>query len=124
MPVAKNIRYCRRKANLTQQGLADALGISKATVSSWERKKTAVPVPSAKRVAEFFGVGFLEFCDIDLESLEKETMRPLELSDTEVQNILMFRQLPDDIKMMIRFAITSAYSRNCETNESGKTSFG
>ena len=113
MPIAKNIKFCRKKSNLTQQQLADSLGVSKATIASWESKKTAVPVPSAKRVAEFFCVEFNELCDLDLERLENEG-HDIKLSDREKQGILMFRALPEDIKALIRQTIISAYERNRE----------
>lgn len=120
MPVAKNIKYCRKKANLTQQQFADAIGVSKATVISWEAKKTAVPVPSAKRVSSYFGINFMEFCDVDLEQLDNSLAgQPLYLTETEKQNILMFRQLPEDVKSLIRYTIISTYERN-KGKEEGK----
>ena len=113
MPIAKNIKYCRKKANLTQQQFADAIGTTKATVISWEKKKTAVPVPSAKRVADFFGVSFIEFCDVDIEKLDTElSSGSLKITESEAQNLLMFRALPDEIKGMIRYTIIFAYEHH------------
>lgn len=119
MPIAKNIKYCRKKAHLTQQAFADAIGTSKATVISWEAKKTAVPVPSAKKVARYFGVGFMEFCDVDMEALDQSLCtETLLVAGREAQNLLMFRTLPEDVKEMIRYTILTAYERNKDRSAS------
>ena len=36
MPLSENIRMIRREKNLTQERLAEALGVSTASVSKWE----------------------------------------------------------------------------------------
>lgn len=113
MPIAKNIKYCRQKEGLTQQSFADKIGVSKATVVSWESKKTAVPVPSAKMIANYFGVSFNEFCDIDIERLDKKLEHGrITLTDDEVKSILMFRQLPGNVQKLIRYAIITSYENN------------
>ena len=117
MPIAKNIKYCRKRSNLTQQGFADAIGVTKATVISWEAKKTAVPVPSEKRVAGFFGYSFAEFCDIDIEHLDQQAPGDIKLTRQEMQNIEMFRALPENVKELIRYAIATAYENNLSRGE-------
>ena len=106
MPKAKNLKYCRKKANLTQQAFADAIGATKPTVSSCESRKTAIPAPAAKRIADFFGVDYSDFCDIDLEHKDKN----LVLSSQEMQELLMFRALGKVEKDIIRHAIRELYN--------------
>jgi len=103
MPKAKNLKYCRTKANLTQQAFADAIGASKSTVTAWETKKRAIPVPSAKKIAEFFGIDYTDFCDVDMESLD------LSITDKEKREIKMFRRLPENTQTAILAAVYSAY---------------
>ena len=102
MPKAKNLKYCRIREGLTQKALANELGVSKVSVSSWETLKTAIPVPTTKRLAKHFGVTYSDFCNEDLEKLDAEFGTPLHLSAIERQNIMLFRELPDDMKDMIR----------------------
>lgn len=121
MPIAKNIKYCRKRAGLTQQSFADMIGVSKATVVSWESKKTAVPVPSAKAIANHFGVGFNEFCDIDIERLDKNLEHgKISLTDDEMKSILMFRQLPANVQKLIRYAIITSYENNIARSRAEK----
>jgi len=106
MPKAKNLKYLRTKAHLSQQDFADEIGVSKQTVLSWESRKRAIPVPSSKRIAQYFGIGYEEYCDIDMEIVDNEDAKGrVYLTETEKQSILMFRQLPDEIKKLIRYAI-------------------
>lgn len=117
MPISKNIKYCRQKANMTQQELADALGFTKTTVLSWEKKKTAVPVPSAKIIASYFGIDFTEFCDVDIERRDNELKEDrLALTESEIKSILMFRQLPPNIRKVIRLAIWEEYENTTKRN--------
>lgn len=110
MPKAKNLKYCRQKAGLTQQALADAIGNAKSTINAWETRKRAIPVPNTKRIAEYFGVSYTEFCDVDLEALDQEFLdKQVTLSPSEAKHILMFRELPDDIKAAIRVQVISTY---------------
>ena len=112
MPKAKNLKYLRKKADLTQQKLADKIGVSKVTIGSWENKKTAIPAPSAKAIAEFFGVDYSEFCDIDMELTEQREAP--HLTESETRNLILYRQLPENVKELIRNAIQVEYENNIE----------
>ena len=112
MPKAKNLKYCRTKLGYTQQGLANAVGISAVTVNNWEARKRAIPVPSSRKLADFFGVTYEEFCDVDLELLDRNiALDSYAITDSEIRTVLMFREIPEDIKQMVRHVITSSYQR-------------
>lgn len=112
MPKAKNLKYYRLKANLTQAQFAKAFGVSRKTVINWEKAKTSIPAPSTARLAEFFDVPETEFRNIDQEMLQELVAEPIQLTEREKQNILLFRELPDDIQILIRSAIIQAYKRS------------
>lgn len=50
------LRNLRRERNLSQQELADKLGISKSTVSMYERGERRPSFDIAEAITEFFGV--------------------------------------------------------------------
>lgn len=115
MPKAKNLKYCRKKAGLTQQQLADELGVTLTTIRSWESKKTAMPVPSTKRVAKYFGLNYADFCDSDLERSDLGlTDDGVKLTAQELKGILMYRELPDDVKSLVRSLINVTHDY-CKT---------
>ena len=106
MPKAKNLKYLRTKANLTQQDFADEIGVSKATIISWESRKRAIPVPSSRRIASYFGLGYEEYCYVDMELFEQSVDdEKIRLTASEKKSLLMFRKLPENVKKLIRYAI-------------------
>lgn len=50
------IRELRKKARLSQQALADQIGVFRNTVSNWETGYSQISLENAKNVAEYFGV--------------------------------------------------------------------
>lgn len=118
MPKAKNLKYCRKKADMTQKELAEALGVTLQTIQSWESKKTAMPVPSTKRVANYFGLSFADFCDKDLEQVDLGAANNgIKLSSQEIRNLLRFRELPDETKDIIRYIIKVTHSPHKKKGE-------
>lgn len=112
MPKAKNLKYCRKKAGLTQQKLADALGISVVTVNNWESRRHAIPAPSSKKLADFFGIDYETFCSKDLELKDTgDKIKRHAITDNEVKMLMMFRKLPDDLKQLIRHVIVSHHRK-------------
>lgn len=50
------IRELRKKARLSQQALADQIGMFRNTISNWETGYSQISLENAKNVAEYFGV--------------------------------------------------------------------
>lgn len=54
--IGTNIAACRKRANLTQAGLAEKLNYSDKAVSKWERGESMPDVLTLVQLAELFGV--------------------------------------------------------------------
>ena len=50
------IRELRKKGRLSQQTLADQIGVVRNTISNWETGYSQISLENAKKVAEYFGV--------------------------------------------------------------------
>ena len=50
------IRELRKKGRLSQQTLADQVGVFRNTISNWETGYSQISLENAKKVAEYFGV--------------------------------------------------------------------
>ena len=55
--VGKRLQELRKARRLTQQQLADRMGVTRATVSNYEVGRRAPHLSELKRFAEFYGVG-------------------------------------------------------------------
>lgn len=110
MPKAKNLKHLRLKAGLTQEALAKETGFAKSTINAWETLKRSMPKKRTEEMARYFGVTYHDFCKEDFEALEYENNKQLlNLTDVETNNLLLFRELPDDVKDNIRQAILLAH---------------
>ena len=50
------IKELRKQAKLSQQTLADQIGVFRNTISNWETGYSQISLENAKKVAEYFGV--------------------------------------------------------------------
>lgn len=50
------IKELRKKGRLSQQTLADQIGVFRNTISNWETGYSQISLENAKKVAEYFGV--------------------------------------------------------------------
>ena len=50
------IRDLRKQYRLSQQALADQIGVFRNTISNWETGYSQISLENAKNVAEYFGV--------------------------------------------------------------------
>lgn len=60
MKVADNLRGQRAKRRMTQQEVADAIGVSQGTVNNWEAGKGGMSFENAWKLADLFGCGIGE----------------------------------------------------------------
>ena len=56
MSLSENIRECRRRAGLSQEALAERLGVSRQAVSKWETGESEPSLAGLCGLAETFGV--------------------------------------------------------------------
>jgi len=70
MTYSKNIRFLRKSAKLSQEELAEILGVKRHTICDWETERTEPSISQLKAVAEAFNV-----------SLDKMVVMPLPTVD-------------------------------------------
>ena len=84
LTLSQNISKLRKEHHLTQEQLAEALGVTFASVSKWERGAAAPELTLIAKIADFFGVsldalvgfalqnGSIQEADEELHALQKE----------------------------------------------------
>lgn len=55
--IGQKLRILRKERRLTQQELADALEVKRATISNYEIGRRSPHLSELRRIAEYFGVG-------------------------------------------------------------------
>lgn len=81
-----DIKRAREAAGLSQQEVADALGIKKARYGDWERETTMVNLRDAVRVADLFG------CTLDELVSRRPKPNVVSLSERELAVVRSMRE--------------------------------
>ena len=60
---SENVRNLRIQHTLTQQELAEAIGVSRSTVSAWENEKTEADFITLQKLRDYFDISYEELLD-------------------------------------------------------------
>ena len=77
----ENLKRLRLEKNLTQEKLADFLGVSFQSISKWERGDTYPDITMLPEIASFFKVSIDELLGVNKAQEEEEITRLLEEHD-------------------------------------------
>ena len=82
MEIGNKILELRKKNNLSQEGLAEKVGVARQTISKWELGETSPDLQQAKKISQIFNVSLDELVDNELKEID-------ELVDNESKEILV-----------------------------------
>ncbi len=74
MSLGNSLREARRKSGLSQEAVAEKLGVSRQTVSKWELDETLPDIRQSKRLATLYGMTLDELIDFDAEQEQIERL--------------------------------------------------
>ena len=104
------LRALRRKKNVTQEELANHLGITAQSVGKWERGEGFPDITLLPAIALYFGVTTDELLGIDkarieerIKSLEAESLRLRNLGDVPANLALWedaYKEFPNNYRVM------------------------
>lgn len=90
-----NIKYLRSKNGISQQGLADKIGIDRSTVSRIENNEIETTIDNAIKIAKALNVPLYDLVGKDLR-LNNTNAPPIEEKHEEYKKILKEKGLMDD----------------------------
>ena len=85
------LQTLRKKASMSQEDLANLIGVSRQAISKWERAEALPDLYNAKKIAEVFSITVDELMDIEIKSIDKKKERNnrLALSFLSVTGVLV-----------------------------------
>lgn len=108
--LSENIKKLRREKNLTQETLADFLGVTFQSVSNWERGESYPDITMIPEIARFFKVSMEELLGVNKAEDEEEIERLLEEHDNFTDNKLIKKSIyhlkdkyPNDFRVQLRY---------------------
>ncbi len=75
--ISANIRFLRKKNNLTQQEFADAIGVKRSMIGAYEEDRASPKMDNMKQIANYFG--------ISVDELVSERITDKWLADREMR---------------------------------------
>lgn len=70
MNLGNSLFYARKKSGLSQEDVAEKLGVSRQTVSKWETDETVPDIRQSKKMAVLYNMSLDELIDFDIDIKE------------------------------------------------------
>ena len=99
MELGKKIRQLRFKAGLTQEQLAEKLGIGAQSVSKWENAVAMPDITTLPLLAEIFGVSIDDLFDLSTEQRLNRIENRMDIENELPQDV--FREYEDFLKIQM-----------------------
>ena len=109
--MVKNLKKLRRKAGLSQQQLADVIGVSQQSVNKYENHSIEPDISTLTALADCFGTSVDYLIGHTEYSQKIEPVSPYDLNAEEASLIDGFRLLSEQEKQSIEMIIHN-YSSN------------
>lgn len=74
MQLGESLAQARKKAGLTQEAVAEKLGVSRQTISKWETDETLPDIRQSKKLASLYHMTLDELVDFDIDVQELTEM--------------------------------------------------
>ncbi len=109
--LGENLKVLRHKKGITQESLANYLGVSFQSVSKWERGLTYPDITFLPAISQFFGVSTDELLGVNKIADEEEILRCLEDYDNlrwDTENKwkaldILRQKYPHDFRVQLRY---------------------
>ncbi len=108
--LSENIKKLRRENNLTQEALAEFLGVTFQGVSNWERGESYPDITMLPEIAGFFKISVDELLGVNKAENEEEIIRELEKYDNFTDKDLKWQiinelknRFPNDFRVLLRY---------------------
>lgn len=106
MDLGNKLQRARAKANLTQEQVAEALGVSRQTISNWENEKTYPDIRSVVTLSDLYNVSL----DYLLKDKEETTMTNYLDYLEESTNVVKSKNKLSKLILVIAYLLIWAFS--------------
>ncbi|MEQ8323188.1 MAG: XRE family transcriptional regulator [Vicingaceae bacterium] len=105
--IAKNLQYLRKQRGLSQEAMADELGITRSRIGSYEENRSEPPIDTLIQLSEFFGLPIDVLVKNDI-SLSKEKSF-IELGNHRVLFPIVVNDQNEDIIEVVPVKASAGY---------------
>lgn len=129
MKIGEKIKHLRRERELTQEILAEFLGVTAQSVSKWERGENCPDISMLPAIAAFFGITTDELLDVNSEERKSKIKAYIdEYNDLRMKNSpyvfsrisKAVREFPGDYDLLVRYLEILIYEKSGADSDSEK----
>lgn len=104
-----NIKSLRRKLNLSQEELANKLGLNRGNIASYENGTAEPKICNLLKISHLFGISIIDLTQKDLrneDTLSSATNNYQKFSNNEKELLLQFMQRADELQDVFQSVYT------------------
>lgn len=91
MHLGNHLFQARKKKGLSQEAVAEKLGVSRQTISKWETDETLPDIRQSKKLAVLYGLSLDELVSFDMDM--QEIQEAIDKTSDEVTNKVDWTQV-------------------------------
>lgn len=114
MSLGDNLFNARKRSGLSQEAVAEKLGVSRQTISKWELNETLPDIRQAKNLAALYRVTLDELTDFDVNVKEIEDI--IDKTSEETQKKIDWTRL-----WAKKYPVLASYRQEVDTGEYEKS---
>ena len=119
MEIGKKIMELRKKNGLSQEDLAEKVGVARQTISKWELAETSPDLKQAKELSKIFNVSLDELTDNDIKNILVEKTSNTEKLAGLILKLIKFAII-FIISVFVFLIIGSIVYKNIRKNDLGR----
>ena len=85
MDLGKHLSEARKKVGLSQETVAEKLGVSRQTISKWEKEETIPDIYQSKKLAKLYNLSLDELIEFDMDIKQIEEVIKNTKEETEAK---------------------------------------
>lgn len=120
MSLAKILLDLRNERNLSQQQLADSIGISQSTIAKIEVNRNEATGSTLKKLSKFFNVSADYLLELDEWEYQPQNSPPSEYTAEERNLVKAYRELKPDLQSLLLDTIKIWQKQNTPSEASKK----
>lgn len=110
MSFGNNLFNARKKKGLSQEDVAEKLGVSRQTISKWETDETLPDIRQSKKLATLYGLSLDELIEYDID--EREIRDMIDTTSDEVSQKINWTNVWSK-----KYPILAAYQNEVNVNK-------
>lgn len=110
MNLGSNLFNARKKRGLSQEEVAEELGVSRQTISKWELDETLPDIRQSKKLATIYGLSLDELIEFDIDL--KEIQQVIEKTSEEKQQEIDWTKVWGE-----KYPILTTYQQEVNVND-------